>query len=97
MPTSSGHADGTVEVAFGAIATAGGATPAWNGGELLRELLPRRDARRRTDTAPPGPVDGTEAACGSCHGVPPPAPHVSEPELRRGCHAGYTSTSVKPA
>ena len=46
-------------------------------------------------------VDGSQSACGTCHGVPPPAPH---PQLDAngnldcgGCHPGYTQTSVNVA
>jgi predicted CxxxxCH...CXXCH cytochrome family protein len=38
-------------------------------------------------------VDGTQAACGTCHGVPPPAPHLQRTDCG-SCHPGATSTSV---
>jgi len=38
----------------------------------------------------------TSATCSSCHGVPPPAPHI--PSLACGaCHPGFTSTAVNAA
>jgi len=36
------------------------------------------------------------AACGTCHGAPPPGPHPSSTDCG-ACHPGYTSTSVNPA
>jgi predicted CxxxxCH...CXXCH cytochrome family protein len=41
-------------------------------------------------------VDGTQAACGSCHGAPPPAPHVQNGACER-CHDGYTAATVNLA
>jgi predicted CxxxxCH...CXXCH cytochrome family protein len=38
-------------------------------------------------------VDGTQAACGACHLIPPPAPHLQNPSCGN-CHDGYTGTSV---
>ena len=46
-----------------------------------------------------GPIEwtGTTAlGCASCHGAPPPAPHVSITSCGT-CHAGYTATGVDPA
>jgi hypothetical protein len=46
---------------------------------VLEHLVPRRRARRGTVTEPVWTdVDGSQATCGSCHGLPPPAPHSSE-------------------
>ncbi len=99
VPTSVGHADAEVQVAFGPIATAGGTTAAWDratatcsatwchgafaGGNLL-------NAPSWTT------VNGTQATCGSCHGAPPPAPHVQTAECG-GCHAGYAPAVVNLA
>jgi len=96
VPTSASHEDGTAQVAFGGVATTGGAAPAWNratatcsatychgqfvGGNLLNAPTWTK-------------VDGTQAACGSCHGVPPPAPHAQSADCG-ACHPGYTGTSV---
>ncbi len=41
-------------------------------------------------------VNGTQAACGSCHGAPPPAPHLQSADCG-ACHAGYTAASVNLA
>jgi predicted CxxxxCH...CXXCH cytochrome family protein len=39
--------------------------------------------------------EGT-AACGSCHGIPPPAPHAQSTSCG-SCHPGYSATSVNAA
>lgn len=99
VPTAMGHADGAVQLAFGPLARTGGAAPAWDpatrtcsasychgqfaGGALL-------------NTPSWTTVDGTQAACGTCHGTPPPAPHTASTGCG-GCHEGYTSTSVNLA
>ncbi len=38
----------------------------------------------------------TALGCTSCHGAPPPAPHVSSTSCG-SCHPGYTATTVDPA
>jgi hypothetical protein len=43
-----------------------------------------------------GKVDVVPQTCGSCHGIPPPAPHTSSTACA-GCHTGYTATSVNDA
>jgi predicted CxxxxCH...CXXCH cytochrome family protein len=99
VPTTMGHADAQAQVAFGELATAAGAAPGWNrttascsatychgqfvGGNLFNE--PSWTT-----------VNGTQASCGSCHGSPPPAPHVQSAECDV-CHAGYTPSSVNLA
>ncbi len=98
-PTSMDHADGAAQLTFGTLATTGGAVPAWDpvtatcsssychgqfvGGDLL-------NAPSWTT------VNGTQAACGTCHGAPPPAPHTASTACG-SCHAGYTQTSVNLA
>jgi predicted CxxxxCH...CXXCH cytochrome family protein len=99
VPATLGHADGTALVAFGPLATAGGASPAWDraaascsasychgqfeGGDLLNEPLWTK-------------VDGTQAACGTCHGAPPPPPHSTLTSCG-SCHDGYTQAAVNLA
>ena len=79
---SPGHLNGTVEVVFGALAGTGVASPVWNfgaspptcssvychgatlGGGTGTILTPAWTV-----------VDGSQASCGKCHGLPPPA-HV---------------------
>jgi predicted CxxxxCH...CXXCH cytochrome family protein len=45
-------------------------------------------------------VDGTQSACGSCHGLPPPAPHPQDAVDCSNCHvptAGPNKTIANPA
>ncbi|GEJ57086.1 CxxxxCH/CxxCH domain c-type cytochrome [Anaeromyxobacter diazotrophicus] len=41
-------------------------------------------------------VDGTQDACGTCHGLPPTSGHVARTDCGT-CHAGYTATTVNAA
>ncbi len=49
-----------------------------------------------TITAPSWTLGATQDASGTCHGLPPPAPHSTSTACGT-CHAGYTSTSVNLA
>jgi predicted CxxxxCH...CXXCH cytochrome family protein len=98
VPTSQTHANGTRDLAWGSLTRTGGLSPAFNtttftcsntwchGGTTA--------LRGGTITAPTWTkVDGTQAACGTCHGNPPPAPHVQNTACG-SCHSGYTQTTV---
>ncbi len=94
-----GHMDGArATVTFGPLAGSGGVQPAWNGGAatcsnvychgatLAGGSLPNREPRWTQ-------VDGTQAACGTCHGIPPPT-STGHPAVSGGtaacaaCHPG---------
>jgi predicted CxxxxCH...CXXCH cytochrome family protein len=98
VPTGMDHAMGTVLMAFGLRATAGGAAAVWDpetlgcanychGGTL---------SAGGTNHAPSWTGGPDEAACGTCHGAPPPAPHTASTSCG-ACHPGYALTSVNPA
>ncbi|MBI4820487.1 MAG: CxxxxCH/CxxCH domain-containing protein, partial [Deltaproteobacteria bacterium] len=79
VPTSvaeAGHNDTPTpaELTFGSVATTGGSAPSWNGVSCSTSYC-----HNGPGASTPSPrwsvVDGTEAACGACHGLPPPAPH----------------------
>ncbi len=85
-----GHIDGgPAELSFGALATTGALEPSWN-----------REAATCADTYCHGAnlsggsatepvwtlVDGSQAQCGSCHGAPPPPPHLDRADCW-ACHA----------
>lgn len=83
---SPGHtddADRKAELTFGAIA--GGGNAMWNGTSCTvgchGDSTTGGTATQPTWTL----VDGTQSTCGSCHGVPPPAPHPSDPNCAT-CH-----------
>jgi predicted CxxxxCH...CXXCH cytochrome family protein len=92
-----GHSDTALpaELTWGALATSDGATPTWNGttcsGDYCHgSTLPEGGATPNWTT-----VDGTEAACGTCHGLPPAGLHTTNPDCSL-CHpnagAGQTFT-----
>ncbi|HEY6005737.1 MAG TPA: CxxxxCH/CxxCH domain-containing protein [Anaeromyxobacter sp.] len=103
VPTSPGHSNGTVSVAFGGLATTGGATPA-----------PYAFATHTcASTYCHGSFAGGAGAnaiawtgtsklgCASCHGAPPgptsaTVHHPPNPSCS-SCHTGYTSTTVAAA
>lgn len=41
-------------------------------------------------------LDGSQRSCTSCHGAPPPSPHVQDTNCGN-CHSGYSATSINPA
>ena len=92
-PTSTSHANGAVEFSFSVLA--GGTSVAYD-----------TTAHTCSNTYCHGTFTGGNAAnkpvwtagiagaaCGSCHGVPPSAPHTQSTACG-SCHAGYTATSV---
>ena len=99
VPTSTAHSNGTVDLTFGALARTGGLVPAFDAASATCASTYCHGASLpggSNATPEWTKVDGTQAACGTCHGVPPPAPH---PQNRScgNCHSGYTSTSVNLA
>jgi predicted CxxxxCH...CXXCH cytochrome family protein len=78
-----GHIDtaGPAEVVLSGTAAAFGGTPSYMAGSCQNlschgALFPKGHKSGGTNTEPIwNHVDGTQATCGSCHGLPPPAPH----------------------
>jgi predicted CxxxxCH...CXXCH cytochrome family protein len=78
-----GHLDTPrpAEARFSGVATAYGASPSYAGGTCNGTAchgaaFPDGNASGGSNTAPTwARVDGSEAACGTCHGLPPPGPH----------------------
>jgi predicted CxxxxCH...CXXCH cytochrome family protein len=78
-----GHVDSSppAELVFSGAAVAFGATPVYEEGACRRTachggVFPDNHASGGSNVAPSWTiVDGTQAACGSCHALPPPAPH----------------------
>ncbi|ABC82846.1 CxxxxCH/CxxCH domain c-type cytochrome [Anaeromyxobacter dehalogenans] len=98
QPADLSHVDGTPAVTWGTLARAGAAAPVWNGATCAGTYC--HGATLGAGGANVAPVwtvvDGTQAACGACHGAPPPPPHVANADCGR-CHDGYTATSVNVA
>ena len=94
-----GHMDTALpaELTWGTLAASDGASPGFDGvscsgvychGETLLS--------GGTNTTPTWTtVDGTEAACGTCHGLPPDAPHVQS-ENCYACHPTIDSARLFP-
>ena len=89
---SVGHIDTPLpaEVIFSQRA---GSSPTWNGAACANvychgsTLTDGSSGAGGTATSPLwAKVDGTQAACTSCHGNPPPLPHVQNPDCGQ-CHA----------
>ena len=73
VPTTTAHANGKVDLAFGPLATTGGAVPTVERFLLLGLLLPRRLHRRRRDQRPD--LDGPPASV--LRHLPRPASRVA--------------------
>jgi predicted CxxxxCH...CXXCH cytochrome family protein len=91
-----GHVDPLpAEITWGALATTAGLDPAWD-----------RTTRTCTNTYCHGAilgggsnkapewtvVDGSQAACGTCHGNPPPPPHPAATDCQR-CHVATVTAA----
>jgi predicted CxxxxCH...CXXCH cytochrome family protein len=90
-----GHVDSfaPVEVTFSGAATAFGASPSFTGGKCSNTAchggsFPVRghDSGGTLTTPAWTVVDGSQATCGSCHGLPPPRPHPYHSEDCGRCH-----------
>ena len=92
VPTSTSHSNGTVEIAFGTIAATGGTTPAWNGA-TCSNVYCHGSFTGGNRTYAPTWTSPAATSCGTCHGVPPVAPHSQSTDCG-SCHTGYTSTTV---
>jgi predicted CxxxxCH...CXXCH cytochrome family protein len=97
-----GHMQGDhATVTFGAVATSGGAAPAWdrNAATCSGVYCHGATVSGGSNKAPTWTkVDGTQAACGTCHGIPPPAPHPqvgSATTACAGCHPGTVTPDGK--
>lgn len=96
VPTNLAHVDGTARVEFGPAARRGGASPTWNGTTCATYCHGQTLAAGGTRTTPAWTGGPSQAACGTCHGAPPPAPHPTGTACG-SCHTGYTQTTVNLA
>jgi predicted CxxxxCH...CXXCH cytochrome family protein len=83
-------------MAWGTLSRTGGFTPTWTGTTCTNYCHGSSLAAGGTITAPSWTGGTTQDACGTCHGVPPPAPHSTSTACG-SCHMGYTSTTVNLA
>jgi predicted CxxxxCH...CXXCH cytochrome family protein len=95
-----GHMDtvGPAEVVFSGIANAFGASPAYDGVSCNNSYC---HGAQFVFGNPSGglatepvwtQVDGSQKACNSCHGLPPPAPHPPGPLFCGNCHSNFGLT-----
>jgi predicted CxxxxCH...CXXCH cytochrome family protein len=96
VPTAQTHANGTVEMSWGTLSRTGSFSPTWNGTTCTNYCHGSSLGAGGTVTAPSWTGGASQDACGTCHGVPPPAPHSTSTACG-SCHTGYTSTSVNLA
>jgi len=104
VPSDTAHSTQPLDLTWGALAKSGGVTPSWNGTALTcANYCHGSSLGSGTNHAPVwNTVDGTQAACGTCHGSPPSTGHHSiGNHLSAGCgacHGGtYTSSSADPS
>ncbi len=91
--SSPGHFDTPLpaEIVFSGVATAYGATPTYDGASCLNSYCHGADFEESrvsggSLTAPSWTtVDGSQAACGTCHGLPPPIGHPQVDDCS-SCH-----------
>ena len=96
-----GHVDTErpAELAFSGVALANGASPSYENGSCAATtchgaVMPSGNPSGGSNTTPVWTtVNGTEAACGSCHGLPPPPPHPG-PYACDGCHGNIAHDGV---
>jgi len=101
VPSSQLHANGTVEVVFGALAKTGAVNPAWNGAGCSASYCHGNFKNGNTTYVPTWTVVAANK-CGTCHGTTAnPAPGGTHPGVAATscgtCHTGYTGTTVNLA
>ena len=92
VPGDIAHATQPLQLTWGPIARAGGVTPTFNPASLTCTNHCHGTAAVGGSVPQPlwNVVNGTQAACGACHGLPPPAPHPTVTgglTACVGCHA----------
>ena len=99
---AAGHLDSDLpaELAFSGVALAYGAKPQYENGTCKNTschgaVFPDDDPSGGSNTTPKWTrVDGSQAKCGSCHGVPPPAPHPLPSYPCSHCHGDIADDGV---
>ncbi len=103
MVLTASHPNGVSEVNFSGVATSNLAQPRYAGGTCGNTAC--HDISNFTGTSGGGTatsprwtlVDGSQSTCTSCHGMPPPLPHVQRADCQ-ACHVNATAarTFVRP-
>ena len=94
VPTTAAHALEPLDLTWGPLASARGTTPSFNATSLTcANYCHGSAATGGTNSAPIwNRVDGTQAACGTCHGLPPAAPHPAVSGGLSACAACHPGT-----
>jgi predicted CxxxxCH...CXXCH cytochrome family protein len=97
VPTDLAHATQPLDLSWGLLASADRAVPTWNATDLTCTNYCHGSTMAGGSVFAPvwNRVDGTQADCGSCHGLPPPPPHVPVGSLTGciGCHPGTVNAN----
>ena len=97
-----GHVDTAepAELVFSGVALAQAAVPRYEQGSCSAtschgDVFPGGHLSGGSHTVPVWTVvDGTQAACGTCHGLPPPPPHPFPTYPCHNCHANLADDDV---
>lgn len=82
--------DGIAEITFGTLARAKGADPSWDRSSCSNVYCHGATLSSGVLTSPTWTiVDGSQDACGNCHGFPPAAPHPESTDCGQ-CHPTVT-------
>jgi predicted CxxxxCH...CXXCH cytochrome family protein len=75
------------EITWGNLATMDNAAPSWNGVSTCSDVYCHGEFENGNQENNPSwiLVDGTQAACGTCHGLPPASPHPALDQCSQ-CH-----------
>jgi predicted CxxxxCH...CXXCH cytochrome family protein len=94
VPADIAHVNGTAAVSLGVLSSRGGATPSFTPGTLTcATYCHGATLGGGTNPTPTWTGGASQSACGTCHGLPPPAPHTTSTACG-SCHPGYTSSTV---
>jgi predicted CxxxxCH...CXXCH cytochrome family protein len=73
VPGDTAHSTQPLDLTWGALARTGGVTPSWNAATLTcANYCHGVTLPGGTDTTPVWNLGASQAACGTCHGLPPP-------------------------
>jgi len=92
-----GHIDTALpaELTFSTLAQSDGAKPSWDGVKCSGVYCHGATLSAGTNTAPSWTkVDGSQAACGTCHGLPPGGGHTTNTSCAI-CHGAVVDASKK--
>jgi predicted CxxxxCH...CXXCH cytochrome family protein len=98
VPASlAGHPNGVTNLTWGSLAQAEQAQPSYAGGTCSSTYCHGATlGAGGSNHAPSWTGGSSQASCGTCHALPPPAPHPQNTSCG-SCHEGYTISTANPA